>query len=66
MFKRELRALARIKHQGVVQLIGIGKDPNDEFVFVVLEKCDSSGWKYVQEVFSQLTEFPKDIILSWA
>lgn len=47
VFKRELRALQRIKHEGVVQLIAIGKDPNDEFIFAVLEKCDCSGWQYV-------------------
>jgi serine/threonine protein kinase len=26
----------------------------DEFVFLVLEKCDSSGWEYVNQTFNAL------------
>ena len=51
MFKRELRALARIDHPNVVKLYGVGVDPFNEFVFLVIEKCDCSGWKYVENYF---------------
>ena len=53
VFKRELRAESRIRHQNVVGLLGFGIDPCDEFIYLVLEKCDCSGWKYVEEVFSK-------------
>ncbi|TNV80449.1 hypothetical protein FGO68_gene15202 [Halteria grandinella] len=66
VFKRELRALSRIpKHPGIVQILGFGKDPMDEFVFILLEKCNGgSGWDWVQNVFSTFTTFPLDILLS--
>ena len=39
VFKRELRALAKINHPNVVKFYGIGIDPCDEFIYIVLEKC---------------------------
>lgn len=66
VYKRELRALQRISHPNVVKLWGMGVDPCDEFIYLVLELCECSGWEYVDKVFSKSTEFPKDILLAWA
>lgn len=61
-----MRALTKINHPNIVKLYGIGIDPCDEFIYIVLEKCESSGWTYVENVFSKRSEFPADILLSWA
>jgi serine/threonine protein kinase len=69
VFKRELRALKRINHEGVVKLNGLGIDPFNEFVFLAIELCECSGWTYVEQVFQkqlQSSSFPLEIILSWA
>lgn len=54
VFKRELRALSKIpKHPGIVEVLGFGKDQMDDFVFIVLEKCNTgSGWEWVTNYFS--------------
>ena len=66
VYKRELRALHRISHPNVVKLLGMGVDPCDEFIYLVIELCDCSGWEYVERVFSKASEFPKDILIAWA
>lgn len=66
VYKRELRALQRISNPNVVKLWGLGVDPCDEFIYLVLELCDCSGWEYVDRVFSKSLEFPKDILFAWA
>jgi serine/threonine protein kinase len=49
-----------------VYLHGLGIDSCREFVYLVLEKCDSSGWTFVQQTFSKRVTFPAEILLSWA
>lgn len=51
-----------------MKLYGVGVDPFNEFVFLVIEKCDCSGWKYVENYFkAKLSEgFPTFILRSWA
>ncbi len=66
VYKRELRALNRINHPNVVKLHGMGVDPFDEFVYIVIELCDCSGWEYVERIFSKEHAFPKEILLAWA
>lgn len=58
--------MARINHPNVVKLIGLGIDPCDEFIYLVIEKCDCSGWTYVNDKFSKRQSFPADIVFSWA
>jgi serine/threonine protein kinase len=44
----------------------LGIDPCDEFIYLVIERCECSGWSYVEKIFSKRQSFPVDIIQSWA
>jgi serine/threonine protein kinase len=49
----------------VVKILGLGKDPNDDFVYVILERCNlGSGWDWVQKTFSKRADFPKAVVLA--
>jgi serine/threonine protein kinase len=63
-----LRALSRVREgcpEGIVKLFGVGKDPREEFVFVVLEQCEGDGWGYVNRIYAKCETFPKDLIEAW-
>ncbi len=66
VFKRELRALERIKHRNVVKLWGLGVDPCDEYVYIVLEMGGVSGWEWVEEVYKKKAGFDRGVVKAWA